>query len=96
MTNIVGGNSGTVCAEIVPGAVTVDKGDGVVTQLSDFSWQIDYPVTVANNSGKTAVYTLSDDLDLGTGFTVVPMAGSERNRCRTPAGDRRTDEFSYR
>ncbi|HRA06692.1 MAG TPA: hypothetical protein PKV13_08745 [Propionicimonas sp.] len=97
VTNIVGGNSGTVCAEIVPGAVTVDKGDGVVTQLSDFSWQIDYPVTVANNSGKTAVYTLSDDLDLGTGFTVVTKGWFGAQPVpNTPLATGESDEFSYR
>ncbi len=68
VTNGVGDDDDSACVSITPGAVTVAKSDGTVTQLADFSWQIDYTVTVNNASGVTTTYTLTDVPDLGDGF----------------------------
>ncbi|WP_318354384.1 MULTISPECIES: VWA domain-containing protein [Microbacterium] len=62
----------TGCVSIVQPPVEVFKADGVVTQLADGTWQIDYAIEVQNTSATTAtVYTLTDTPDLGDGFTAA-------------------------
>ncbi len=59
------------CVSIPLGAVEVDKADGVVTQLADGTWQIDYAIKVTNTSNVTTVYTLTDAPDFGNGWAVL-------------------------
>ncbi|WP_203582286.1 prealbumin-like fold domain-containing protein [Microbacterium hibisci] len=68
------------CVSVVLPPVQVFKADGVVTQLADGTWQIDYEIEVQNTSETTrTVYTLTDAPDLGAGFTAAPGSGTWRD-----------------
>ena len=55
----------------VPRPVVVEKSDATVTQLADFTWQVDYTVTVTNPSASLpATYSLTDTPDFESSFTV--------------------------
>ncbi|WP_137845653.1 LPXTG cell wall anchor domain-containing protein [Microbacterium sp. 2FI] len=85
------------CVTVVLPPVTVSKTDGTVTQLEGGDWQIDYTVTVSNDSAFATVYTLTDTPDLGDGFDVVSSgwsgAAPVANTAIEAGG---SDQFVYR
>ncbi|MEP9383076.1 SpaA isopeptide-forming pilin-related protein [Nocardioides cheoyonin] len=55
-----------------PAKVTVAKSDASVTQLADFTWQVDYRVTVRNASAvASTTYTLTDHPSFDSSFSIV-------------------------
>lgn len=61
----------TIVNTAVQPPLTMEKSDGVVAQLADGTWQIDYTITVGNETAVPGTYTLTDTPDFGTGFAVV-------------------------
>lgn len=77
--------------------VSVAKSDGTVTQLANGNWQVDYTITVKNETKTATTYTLSDAPALGTGFTEVSKAWQgDTPAPDTPIAAGATHTYTYR
>ncbi|MFK4834629.1 hypothetical protein ACI3KY_02750 [Microbacterium sp. ZW T2_14] len=77
VTNGVGGNTSTDCAEIERPTVTIDKTVTGTSQRADGTWDITYDVVVTNESAEyAAVYDLEDELLFGGDIEILDASWS--------------------
>lgn len=74
VTNGVGGNDSSICAEITPPTLTIAKSDATVSQGANGVWTLVYDITVTNGTAVDASYALKDTPTFDPFFTVAPVA----------------------